>query len=398
MVVKRRPKDRKAQIARASADAFSALGYHTVGMDDIAAAVGISAPALYRHASNKYELFRDAVLCLGQQLVDATVFADAAPADADPAALLEALVSALIDTTIANRTAGGLYRWEARYLRDDDQSLLAEQVKLVNRRLQRPLLHRRPALTPRERWTASTAALSIIGSITDHRARLPVGEIRSVLADLAGAALAADLPTGAPPPPDPTPLETGRRETLMRASMLLFHQRGYRETSMEDIAVAAGMPVSGIYRHFAGKAELLAASYHRAAQRVSEDLADVLAAEQDPRQALLRLIPAYVARSFDDPELAYVYYTERANLPPADQAILRRIQRSTVESWVQLLVGARPELTAGRARFAVHAAFAVVVDLGRLVHYDNSAESRANVGAMMTVTLLGPSAAACMPS
>ena len=75
-VVRRRPKDRKDQIARASAEAFSAQGYHAVSMEAIAAKVGISAPALYRHHASKYELFRGAVLALGQQLVDCTDFAD----------------------------------------------------------------------------------------------------------------------------------------------------------------------------------------------------------------------------------------------------------------------------------------------------------------------------------
>ncbi len=78
--VRRRPKDRKAQIARASAEAFSTLGFYGVSMEAIASRVGISAAALYRHYSSKYELFRDAVLSLGQQLVDCTAFADdAAP-------------------------------------------------------------------------------------------------------------------------------------------------------------------------------------------------------------------------------------------------------------------------------------------------------------------------------
>ncbi|SKV49988.1 Transcriptional regulator, TetR family [Mycobacteroides abscessus subsp. abscessus] len=48
--VKRRPKDRKVQIAKASSDAFSESGYHAVSMEEIAARVGISAPALYRHS------------------------------------------------------------------------------------------------------------------------------------------------------------------------------------------------------------------------------------------------------------------------------------------------------------------------------------------------------------
>ncbi len=393
-VVKRRPKDRKAQIARASADAFSALGYHAVGMEDIAAAVGISAAALYRHSSSKYELFRDAVVALGQQLVDCTAFVDDAPVEADPSVLLDELVAALIDTTIANRTSGGLYRWEGRYLHGDDQAELMDQVKLVNRRLQKPLMRLRPTLTSRDRWTLSAATLSVIGSIADHRAQLPTAEIRAVLSDLAAATLAADLPTGVlaspvEPPELQTASDAGRYEALLRASMLLFNEHGYRETSMEDIAAEVGMPASGIYRYFAGKADLLAASFRRAADRVSGDLANVIAAEADPEQTMMRLISSYVARSFDEPELAYVYYTERVNLPAADQVILRSIQRSTVESWVRLLVAVRPELTTGQARFAVHAGFALVVDLGRLVQYDNSEESRACVRRMMEVTLLG---------
>ncbi|MGH3597795.1 MAG: TetR/AcrR family transcriptional regulator, partial [Mycobacterium sp.] len=123
--VRRRPKDRKARIARASAEAFSALGYHAVSMDAIAAKVGISAPALYRHYAGKYDLFRGAVLALGQQLVDCTDFADADPCEiSDPAATLDRLVDALIDVTLANRESGGLYRWQARYLHGEDQSAL----------------------------------------------------------------------------------------------------------------------------------------------------------------------------------------------------------------------------------------------------------------------------------
>src|SRR5690242_2270000 len=72
IATRRRPKDRKAQVERAAAEAFSAAGYHAVGMEAIAAKVGISAAALYRHYPSKYDLFRAAVLNLGQQLVDYT--------------------------------------------------------------------------------------------------------------------------------------------------------------------------------------------------------------------------------------------------------------------------------------------------------------------------------------
>ena len=173
--VRRRPKDRKAQIARASAEAFSGLGYYGVSMETIAKRVGISAAALYRHYSSKYELFRDAVLNLGQQLVDCTAFVD--ELSGDPELAMRRLVSALIDTAMANRESGGLYRWEGRYLRGDDQATLVAQMRTVHRRIQRPLTAIRPELTSRQRWTLSTSALSVIGSIVDHRAKLPAIQV-----------------------------------------------------------------------------------------------------------------------------------------------------------------------------------------------------------------------------
>src|SRR5882724_4700194 len=106
--VRRRPKDRKAQIARASAEAFSVLGYYGVSMETIATRVGISADALYRHYSSKYDLFCDAVLNRGQQLVDCTAVADDAAGYRE--LIVRRLVSALVDTAMANRESGGVYR------------------------------------------------------------------------------------------------------------------------------------------------------------------------------------------------------------------------------------------------------------------------------------------------
>jgi AcrR family transcriptional regulator len=339
--VRRRPKDRKAQIARASAEAFSALGYYGVSMETIAKRVGISAAALYRHYSSKYELFRDAVLNLGQQLVDCTAFAD--EVDGEPELTLRRLVSALIDTAMVNRESGGLYRWEGRYLRGDDQATLNAQMRCVHHRIQRALTAIRPDLTSRQCWVLSTSALSVIGSIVDHRAKLPAIQVRALLADLADAVLAADLPDVADivaeaRPPVATVAETLKYEALLNESMRLFNLKGYRDTSMEDIAAAVGMPASGIYRYFSGKSDILAAAFRRAADRLSAELSAIVAAVPDREEALTAVIDAYVTRSFDRPELDYVYYTERLNMTPGDQKILRNLQRANVESWVELVV------------------------------------------------------------
>ncbi|MCF6386513.1 TetR/AcrR family transcriptional regulator [Mycobacterium sp. MBM] len=387
--VRRRPRDRKAQIVKAAAEAFSALGYHAVSMEEIAARVGISAAALYRHSPNKYGLFRDAVLGLGQQLVHCTDIGDQGH---DPATQLAGLVDALVDTAIVNRTSGGLYRWEGRYLNAEDRQMLGGQLELVNQRLQQPLLRLRPDLTAHERWTLSLAALSVIGSVTDHRNPLPAKEIRVLLARLTMTVLAAHLPAPveSAEPESPAPAGAGGKyEMLLRESLLLFHRKGFRDTSMDDIAAAVGMQASGIYRYFPSKTDLLVASYRRIADRTSGDVSSVLAVEPDPEQALARLIDLYVARSFREPEIAYVYYAERGNVPDADRAPIRNIQRATVHEWAHLLADSRPEFTHAQATFAVHAAFGLVVDLGRPARYQNSAHARACVTLLMETMLLG---------
>jgi AcrR family transcriptional regulator len=403
-VVRRRPKDRKAQIARVSAESFSALGYHAVSMEAIAAQVGISAPALYRHYASKYDLFRGAVLALGQQLVDCTDFADAEPtripamSAADAAATLDRLVDALIDVTLANRESGGLYRWQARYLHGDDQSALMDQLRLVNRRIQQPLMVIRPTLTSSHRWMLSSGLLSVIGSIVDHRVALPADEIRTLLAKAASAVLGAELPNPEGALGRPTSWrifesDTGVYEALLQASMALFSAKGYPETSMAEIASAVGIPVSGIYRYFPGKCDILSTGLRRAADRVSGRLSTILTGLAEPRQMLTLLIEAYVATSFANPELVAIYYTERVNLTRVDEQLLRSVQRTTIDSWMRLLSSARPELTPTQARILVHAAMALVVDVGRLVQYqhpaDNSAYPQACVRKLMEITVFG---------
>ena len=391
---RQRPKNRKALIARASADAFGAQGYHAVSMEEIAARVGISPAALYRHSQGKYDLFRDSVLGLGQLLVDATDFGDDVDPAEDPHGLLAALVDALINVTIANRTAGGLYRWEGRYLREPDRDILERQIQLVNRRLQRPLRVMRPELGSRQRWTLTASALSAIGSIADHSAPLSVPGIRSFLASVVEDLLAADLPTPrrrrAPDPPPPrVTLAAGIYECVLHESIQMFHERGFRDTGMDDIAAAVGVPTTGIYRYFPGKADILAASLRRAVDRTSQDLVRITAATADPHTALTQLVRAYLDQFRERPALAYVQHTERRNLPESEARVVERIEQSLVDSWARLVTEQRPELTVATARYAVYCAFALVTDLGRLTDSHASPSAQAAVQHLMEVVLLG---------
>jgi AcrR family transcriptional regulator len=236
--------------------------------------------------------------------------------------------------------------------------------------------------------------LSVIGSIVDHHAKLPAVHVRAVLADIAIAISTADVPDLTHGSAEQghqrrRGVDSSKYEALLTESVRLFNRKGYRDTTMEEIASAVGIPTSGIYRYFSGKNDMLVAIYRRAADRLSSEASSILGSVSDPEEALTGLIDAYVKRSFDHPELAYVYYTERMNMAPADRKILRNLQRATVESWVRLVTAIRSDWTVGQARFAVHAAMALVIDAGKLMSYDNTAASRVTVGRLLDLTLLG---------
>src|ERR1700730_18341300 len=216
----------------------------------------------------------------------------------------------------------------------------------------------------------SAGLLSVIGSIVDHRVALPSDEIRALLAEATSAVLSDALPKPRHALSRPASWricesDTGVYEALLQASMVLFNAKGYTETSMAEIASAVGIPVSGIYRYFPGKCDILSTGLRRAADRVSGRLSAILTGLAEPRQMLTLLIEAYVATSFANPELAAIYYTERVNLTRVDQELVRSVQRSPIDSWMRLLAAARPALTKTQARVLVHAAMALGVDGGR---------------------------------
>ncbi|WP_454195043.1 TetR/AcrR family transcriptional regulator [Nocardia sp. Marseille-Q1738] len=390
--IRRRPRDRRAQIAAASAEAFGALGYHGVSMEDIASRLDISSAALYRHYPSKYALFREEVLRLGAVSQEAARLPDTA--DELPAERrLEQVLDALIAAAIANRRSAALLRWQRRYLADADAATLSGQLASVNAALMSLLAETTPALSKADRAVLAAALLSVLSSIGDHHVAIPVRALTARLTEACRTIAGCTLPPGGAEAETLAATEiplTFTHELLLVRAVELFHQRGYPNVSVEDIATAAGLPTSSaVYRFYRGKGDILAAAFRRAADRVSAAIGPAVAAAETPEQALSTLVELYVAGSFAERELTFVYYAEISNVPPEERTVLRNIQRLNVEEWAKLLAAARPELSAAESRLLVHAALALVVDLGERFGSHDPACSRLRVIRLMQVILFG---------
>ncbi|WP_433731156.1 TetR/AcrR family transcriptional regulator [Nocardia sp. CA-129566] len=390
--VRRRPRDRRAQIAAASAEAFGSFGYHGVSMEDIASRLDISSTALYRHYPSKYALFREEALRLAALSTEAVRLPERLrdrPADER----LDHILDALIAASIANRRSAALLRWQSRYLEDADRQILIDHLIATDAAARDLLAEIRPELPARDRGVLSAAAMSVIGSICDHHVAVPARALTALLRSACDAVIACELPApgdaAEPLGAKEVPL-TFKHELLLVRAIELFHEHGYPHVSVEDIANAAGLPASSaVYRFYRSKGDLLAAAFRRAAERVSAAIGPAIAASERPEQALGTLIELYVQGSFDERELTFVYYAEISNVPPEDRTVLRNIQRLNVEEWAKLLIGVRPELSPAEARVLVHAALALVVDLGQWLGPDNPVCSRQRVAHLMQVILFG---------
>lgn len=390
--VRRRPKNRKAQIATVAAEAFSERGYHGVSIDEIATTVGISGPALYRHFPNKYALFLQAVNELADAL-DLALSEFDTETDTDPSEALDRQLGSIIRTTIDNRRTGGLYRWERRYLSDDDRAQVRQKMTAINRRLTETLAQLRPELPHADLVLISSAMLSVVGSITTHRAPLAGKRLRQLLLTACRAVAAVDLPAAEPGAVAPERtrglMMSNKRELLLHEAVLLFDARGYHEVSIEEIGAAAGINASGVYRHFASKAELLAAAFRRAGERVAIAVSSALADASTPAQALEHLAEIYVRLSYEHNELMSVYFAEIGNLPAEHRSDLRNIQRLNIEEWARLIAELRPELSPVECRFLVHGALNLVLDTGEVTHFVESDANLSRTTQLMLAVLLG---------
>ncbi|MFI7545028.1 TetR/AcrR family transcriptional regulator [Actinoplanes sp. NPDC049599] len=368
---RKRPRNRKDQLALAAAELFCERGYHGVSLGEIATAVGISGPAIYRHFPNKY-----AILVLAtRRLMAAALAATGEPAGRDPEARLDALLGALARLAVESRRAAGLYQWEWRYLTDEHRREFGSDLGVLVQRLARPLTAVRTELAEPEADALVRAALSVFGSLGTHRAAIAKGRAEQALCRVAWAVLRGEPPTPAALPPDPAPSRPAvrvgaRREVLLAESIRLFRRYGYHAVSIEDIGRAAGITASSVYRSFPGKADILAAAFYRASERVAEATAAALAGAADNADALRRMSESYVDLTFERSDLVSVYLAENNNLPEADRHELRKVQRLHVEEWVRLLGAVRPDLPAAETRVLVHAALNVVTDLSRWVRFD----------------------------
>lgn len=151
-----------------------------------------------------------------------------------------------------------------------------------------------------------------------------------------------------------------RRAQILDAAAKLFAERGFHGVSVHEIGAACGISGPALYRHFAGKDDLLTQSLVAISERHLAEATDRTARHAEPDVALDSLIEWHIHFALTHPELIVIQDREWSNLDVASRRTVRDLQLRYIDVWVTVLRALRPELEAAEARAAVQALFGLL--------------------------------------
>ncbi|MFJ8861812.1 TetR/AcrR family transcriptional regulator [Streptomyces sp. NPDC102451] len=357
----RRPADRKSQILTAAAECFHQAGYHATSMEDIAAAVGITAGGLYRHFRGKQEL-------LSRVLLDGLELFSGAMAESDD---LDTMIRSIARFSLDHRMLPMLLERESGNLSEQDLAKVNERHSAHAATLQRAVLVSRPDLEPWEAWLLAWGVIAVLSSPSYHRRNLPRPHFEDLLCAQATALCGTRaLPAvgGRPAARSGTGLShVSRREALLAAAIPLFRARGFQMVSMESIGAAAGIAGPSIYNHFASKAEILATALHREAEVLHFSLAKALTESSTADEALGRVLRSYAVLCGSTGSAIPLLVGRLGVLSPDEQQRSHSAQVGFVTECYALLRTCRPGLSEDEAGVLMPSALTVILILSRLL-------------------------------
>ena len=112
------------------------------------------------------------------------------------------------------------------------------------------------------------------------------------------------------------------RATVIDTACELFAERGYRGTSMKDIAEALGVRASSLYNHVTSKQDILFAIMDKAMDRALDAQAEALAGVADVSGQLRAATESLVLDFLRNPAEVTVCNTEVRSLDPANRAAI----------------------------------------------------------------------------
>jgi AcrR family transcriptional regulator len=107
-----------------------------------------------------------------------------------------------------------------------------------------------------------------------------------------------------------------REDQLLEVATRLFREKGYHNTSMQDIADGLGVQKASLYHYIESKEQLLRRLLKRAAAILGAQIDEIYEAELPPAEKLRQALQNHAVTMMEHLNLVSVYLSEYRNLSP----------------------------------------------------------------------------------
>lgn len=115
------------------------------------------------------------------------------------------------------------------------------------------------------------------------------------------------------------------KEEILRAALRLFEQKGYTNTSMDDVAEAVGLTKGGLYHHIEKKEDLLRQIHDQLLDAYMIRVPSAIDGLEDPIEKLAAWVRAHTMIVTDYVLHIKVFFTEIDQL--SEEALKRMVER-----------------------------------------------------------------------
>jgi AcrR family transcriptional regulator len=133
------------------------------------------------------------------------------------------------------------------------------------------------------------------------------------------------------------------RERIIRTAISLFAARGFRGTSIRDIANAMNMSISNIYHYFGNKEGLLVAILEHASEELVRRLNEVRDSDLPPVVRFRKLVETHLRMSKENNDQGKVFSLDEEHLSAGGERVNRRIQREILQIYREELAELQKE-------------------------------------------------------
>jgi AcrR family transcriptional regulator len=133
------------------------------------------------------------------------------------------------------------------------------------------------------------------------------------------------------------PVTRTRKQQIIATAADLFREKGYKATSMRDIASKVGLEAASMYSHIRSKEDLLVDICMECAHWFTKGMDDISASQQSEDCKLRDLISLHVSIAFDHPASITVFNDEWRHLPEPHHSLFIKARKSYEQAFRNIL-------------------------------------------------------------